>query len=71
MTHPPRAASFDVVVPRMVTAVYVSLTVFVVMMAVSRSPLDFELNVTGQLAVLLLLLATGLGVTGFQHRRSE
>ena len=71
MTHPSRAAAFDVVVPRIVAAGYASLTVFVVVMAVSRRLLDLELNVTGQLAMLLLLVATGLGVTGYRHRLSE
>ena len=67
MTHPPRTAYLDAVVPRMVTAVHASLAAFVVL-AISRNPLDLELNLTGQLIVLLLLVTVAVAVTGYRLR---
>ncbi|GAC1610474.1 MAG: hypothetical protein NVS3B26_17440 [Mycobacteriales bacterium] len=67
MTHPPRMADLNVVVPRMISAVHAGLAAFVVL-AISRNPLDLELNLAGQLIVLLLLVTAAVAVTGYRHR---
>ena len=66
----PRTADLDAVLPRLVTAVHASFAAFVVL-ALSRTPLDLELTLTGQLAVLALMISAGVAVAGYRSRRSR
>lgn len=69
MTQSPRTTDLDEVLPRMVTAVHVSFAAFVGV-ALARSPLGLELNLTGQLAVLLLMISAATAVAGYRFRRT-